>query len=176
MAKKPVQVNQAQLQQIEKVLKKMSTDNLRPFLADVGRRLVQDFKMGFRRSMAPDGSSWQGLKYREGQPLRLTRRLQDSIDHRVQGKTVEVGTNVKYGPTHQYGLDTIQVPEHTRIISKAFGKPLKFPVAATVKAHTKDANVPARPFLGIHQRQRSKIVKAFEAHIENLTNGKASKL
>jgi hypothetical protein len=55
---------------------------------------------------------------------------------------------VKYGRMHEYGFTgPVTVKEHLRLVKKAFGKPLKYPVYATVKAHTANVNLPERSFL-----------------------------
>ncbi len=168
-------VNEREFKRIIKVLGKLSGDDLVPFLGDVGRRLISDFRMGFKSATAPDGSKWKPLKYREGQPLRDTGRLQSSITKRLDrtSKTLEIGTNVDYATTHQFGLGKVRIPQHTKLINHVFGKPLDAPKKVKVKAHTKNANIPARPFLGIERRQKSKIAAAFEQHIRNLTDGNA---
>lgn len=180
MAKPSVYVDESQLTRIQQVLKKFRADILTPFLRDVGTRLVNDFKLGFRNSKAPDDSKWESVE-REGKPLLDTGRLRSSIHAIVTPGRLEVGTNVIYGPTHQYGDDSIvtaNVPEHTRLINQAFGRPLKFGVYATVRAHSKQQqrNVTARPFLGIEQRQKRKIIKEFARHVEIITNGEAREI
>lgn len=55
---------------------------------------------------------------------------------------------VKYGRAHEYGFSgTVTVKEHLRTVKQAFGKPLKTPVRATVKAHSATLNLPERSFL-----------------------------
>ena len=62
----------------------------------LGRAMVTDTHMNFRRQHAPDGTPWAPLKIRKGQILSDTRRLRNSISHRTGNDEVEVGTNVKY--------------------------------------------------------------------------------
>lgn len=55
---------------------------------------------------------------------------------------------VKYGRMHEYGFSgTVSVKEHLRTVKQAFGKSLKTPVRATVKAHSAKLNLPERSFL-----------------------------
>lgn len=55
---------------------------------------------------------------------------------------------VKYGRAHEYGFSgTVPVKEHLRLVKQAFGKPLKSPVRATVRAHSATRNLPERSFL-----------------------------
>lgn len=169
-----IEVNKADFANINKVLRKMNADNMHAFLTDVGRRLVNDFRMGFRQSLAPDNTPWAPITHRNGKPLLDTARLRNSITSRVNGKQVEVGTNVEYAKAQQYGGGTIQVPTHTKMINQAFGKPLKYPVYVKVKAHTQNTNIKLRPFLDIKQRQIKKIIKAFEVHLNKLSNGEVT--
>lgn len=166
--------NEKEYRAILKAFKKLKEQQMKPFFDDVGRRLVNDFRMGFRLGLAPDGSKWKPLKHREGQPLRDTRRLQSSITFFASEKYVEIGTNVAYATAHQFGVTKQNVPEHIKLINQAFGKKLKFPVYATVKAHTKNPKIPARPFLGIEARQKKKIIKAFQVQISKILEGKAN--
>lgn len=178
MSKSSVRIDETQFTRIQKILAKFRGDILTPFLRDVGVRLVNDFKLGFRNSKAPDDSRWEPVQ-REGKPLIDTGRLRSSIHAVVTPGRLEVGTNVVYGPTHQYGDDStirVTVPEHTRLINQAFGRPLRFGVYSQVKEHSKNIqrNIPARPFLGIEQRQKRKIIRTFATHVERITNGEAT--
>jgi phage gpG-like protein len=71
-----------------------------------------------------------------------------------------------------YGLDKIDVPAHTKLINQAFGKKLKYPVYANVKAHTKKVNVKARPFLGIEKPQKRIIANVYKKFVDQITKGK----
>lgn len=139
------------------------------FYEQVGNRLKNMFLMGFRRSQAPDGSAWAPLKYREGKPLILTGRLRNSISHRARPGQTEVGTNVAYAKAMQYGLDQIDVPEHTRVINSVYGRRLSKPVKARVRAHKRNANVPARPFLGIETPQKRMILQVYKRYLTRQT-------
>jgi len=84
-----------------------------------------------------------------GQVLNVrTGRLRNSINQRVtetqSGVFGSVGTNVEYARVHEMG-GTVTVKAHTRLIKQAFGKPLRYPVWQTVKAHT--VKYPERSFL-----------------------------
>ena len=80
-----------------------------------------------------------------------TNRLKNSIKDVVmdEGDKVVgiVSTLVKYAPIHEYGFrGTVTVRESLRTIKQAFGRP----IAArqiTVKAHTRQMNMPERSFL-----------------------------
>lgn len=80
--------------------------------ANVGEAMVTEVRFGFRKGQDPDGNPWAPIKRqrrRKGKGkggnkiLRDTGRLANSISAQVTGGTVIVGTNVEYGPYHQYG-------------------------------------------------------------------------
>ena len=163
-----VSLNEQEFQTIRRSLDEIGSDQRKEFFKRVGQGLRADYQMGFRRSKAPDGSPWKPV-VRGGQPLRDTRRLQESIRARFSNKRTEVGTNTAYGPPHQDGVKkTVPIRTHTRIINKAFGRPLSFPVAQTVGAHQRKMNIEARPFLGIHAPQERKIVQIFNQYMSSI--------
>jgi len=88
-----------------------------------------------------------------GQSLNVkTGRLRRSINAKVaedNGQIVgSVGTNVEYARIHELGsTKDQQVRAHMRTIKEAWGKSLAQPIQIQVKAHTRKANTPARPFL-----------------------------
>lgn len=85
-----------------------------------------------------------------GQVLNVkTGRLRRSITQRIDGAgsasvTGTVGTNVAYGKVHEFGgPQTIRA--HQRMMTKAWGKPVKEPRLISVRAHI--AKYPERSFL-----------------------------
>lgn len=120
--------------------------------------LVHD---GFDKGVDPYGRPWAPLKYREGQPLRLTRRLESSFRISSSAEGFSLDTNVIYAGVHQQG-GNIRHPARVqprnlrgnRFASfKVAGKKpkashLRLGVAATrvsfISGHT--VHIPARPF------------------------------
>lgn len=171
-----VSLNEQEFERIRRALDEVGSDRRKEFFKRVGQGLRADYQMGFRRSTAPDGSKWKSVQ-RGGQPLRDTRRLQESIRARFSHLRAEVGTNVKYGPAHQYGVNkSVKIRTHTRVINKAFGRQLRFPVAQTVRAHNRKMNIEARPFLGIHAPQERKIVQIFNRYMSSIDGVESSGL
>lgn len=145
------------------VAKMLNRRKLDPLLQDIGRIVKADTKLNFRSQKDPDGKPWKPIQ-RDGQILSDSRRLRNSINYRVEGSSVRVGTNVEYARIHQFGFFGLeQVGAHTRLIKQAFGKKLKFPVYQTVGPHQRYMRIPARPFLGIGKRAQRKIENAIEA-------------
>jgi phage virion morphogenesis protein len=143
----------------------IAKDKTRPLMQRIGAILQNDAKLNFRKQSAPDGTPWKKTA-RGGQILSDTRRLRNSIQHEWGNDYAKVGTNVVYGPIHQYGLSGSQsVAAHVRRITQAFGNPLAFPVYVNVGSHTRKMNVPARPFLGVGKRAADKINRALDEWI-----------
>jgi phage gpG-like protein len=90
--------------------------------------------------------------YLSGKALqRRTGRLRNSIttDVQIDGDRVigRIGTAVVYGRIHELGYSgPIGVRAHSRTIRQAFGRAIS-PVTVDVRAHTRQADIPARPFL-----------------------------
>lgn len=156
---------QAKLQALEK-----KAGSLHPCLKNIGVHLVQSTQERFTGEVDPAGKRWAALRASTLKRKKHTRiltessGLRDSVVWQVRGSSLKVGTNKVYGATHQFGLDKdLHVPAHKRAISHAFGKELKFPVWASVKAHTFNPKIPARPFLGFSADDREEIL-AITAH------------
>ncbi len=113
-------------------------------LDQIGRYLVASTLRRFERERAPDGSPW--LKSaralaEDGQTLTDTGRLRGSIAHTVAdgGRAVEVGSNVIYAAIHQFG-----------------GR----------AGRGRKAKLPARPYLGIDERDRTNILRIVSRALE----------
>lgn len=133
-----------------------------PLMDNLGRAMVSDIDMNFRRSQGPDGTPWDSLKHRDGQPLRDTGRLQRSISYKASEDETEVGTNLKYAATHQFGAT----------IKPKKGKFLVFPIrGAGGQARyvfARQVIIPARPFIGLETRQVSKINRIIDQWAEEV--------
>lgn len=171
-----IRVNEKEYREISKIVRRFSGMQTRQFFTRVGAKLVNDFRMGFRKSLSPENKRWAPVQ-RQGKPLIDTGRLRSSITFAASEGRLEVGTNVKYGPTQHFGDNSIvaqSVREHTRKIEQAFGRPIPSR-EVSVRAHTRNVqrNIKARPFLGIHLRQIAKITQVYRGYILELTNNKA---
>lgn len=91
----------------------MDTSTLMPRL---GKDLLASTQQRFSTQRAPDGTAWQALhprtlKHKKHNKNRiLTERgfLRSNIRYQILSpKTVEIGTNLAYAATHQYGRDAI---------------------------------------------------------------------
>jgi len=84
------------------------------------------------------------LRVRTG---RLRRSIHPEWDFRQGYSGTTVGTNVEYAGIHEYGFSgSVQVKSFQREMTRAFGKPIS-PTQVTVRAHTRNVNMPERSFL-----------------------------
>lgn len=100
------------------------------------REALEQVDEGFATSRAPDDSPWAKLKFRSGQPLRDTRRLQSSFTGESNSRGFRIGTNVEYAVTHQEGREI-----HARRAPY-----LRF-VAGGRHFAVKSVTIPARPMV-----------------------------
>jgi phage gpG-like protein len=80
------------------------------FYARAGVIGLQDVQKHFNESMGLAGK-WQELQYRKGKPLLLTGRLKNSNVFVYDSRGAEIGTNVVYAATHNYGDKKRNIPE-----------------------------------------------------------------
>jgi phage gpG-like protein len=117
--------------------------------------------MGFRKSADPYGKPWEPLRLRKGKPLQLTGRLRSSFSARPRGpKSIRVGTNVGYAPTHQYGAEIVPV-NAKRLAFKVKGRKGMF--------FAKKVTIPAREMLprrGLPQQWRKSLSRAMGLSVQ----------
>lgn len=103
------------------------------------------------------------LRVRTG---RLRRSIHPEWDFKQGYSGATVGTNVEYAAIHEYGFSgSVQVKSFQREMTKAFGKPIS-PTQVTVRAHTRNANMPERSFLRTTLREmNSEIVEGLQKAI-----------
>lgn len=117
------------------------TPNVRTALEEKVKRLTIQLQI----HVVADKLQGQVLNVRTG---RLQRSIGQAVVTSSDSVTGVVSTAVKYAAAHEYGFSgTVNVREHLRTITQAFGKELKSPVTSTVKAHTMKMNLPERSFL-----------------------------
>lgn len=95
----------------------------------------------------------------KNQTGRLRRSI--NVESHDTGDTLvrTVGTNVRYARAHEYGFTgTVDVREHTRRITQAFGRPIP-PRDVIVRAHTMKMNLPERSFLRSALRERAPSIR-----------------
>jgi phage virion morphogenesis protein len=80
--------------------------NLFPLMDEIGGALETSTRVRFEDGDGPDGKRWTPSK-RGGQTLVDTGRLLASITSNASRTSVEVGSNLIYAATHQFGRDAI---------------------------------------------------------------------
>lgn len=77
---------------------------LNAVLAEAALKQIDD---EFRESRDPYGQPWKPLVSREGQPLRDTGQLLNSLHPKATESGFEISTNRKGAATHQYGATIV---------------------------------------------------------------------
>lgn len=147
-------------------------DNTAPLLARIGEYLQGSSRDRFKSQAGPDGSAWQPLqpryqrrkKQNKDKILTLRGYLRGQIHWQPDGDdAVRVGTNAKYGAIHQFG-GTIQQPARQSTVHFGAGKAkhlfvkkkkAKRSMQVSIGAH--QANMPARPYLGVNAGDQEEI-------------------
>lgn len=133
--------------------------------AEVNNALAEALRTGtverFESGTGPDGRVWpRSIRAGSGgQTLVVTATLKNSINARASAKGAEVGTNLIYAATHQFGASGRTI----RARNKPF---LKFQVGGRwIRKKQVTVNIPARPFLGISEEDRKEIESIVEEAI-----------
>lgn len=161
-----LKINRAELQKALEGITDRMTDSTAA-MRKVGAIVRESIRTNFAKGGRP--SSWPKLKRRQGQPLRDTNRLMNSITS-VPGKnSVRVGTNVVYAGVHNYGaargafgVTSVQVGPYYRTTKS--GK------QAGVRGHTRRVrlpwgDIPARPFILVQKEDGPEISAILAKHI-----------
>jgi phage gpG-like protein len=142
--------------------------NTRPLLNAVGQIGVDAVEGNFAEQGRP--TRWKPLKRprpngRTGPILTLWSRLRRSMHYQVAGEAVRIGTNVPYAAAHNQGFrGRVQVPAHTRRITRAFGRRIE-PTEARVRAHTRRMFLPRREFLVIPAEEQREIDRTVQDYL-----------
>lgn len=137
----------AKLQGIENLDRK----GLSNAIAEAMKTGVDD---SFDSETAPDGTTWPKsvrAAASGGKTLTKSSGLRNSINTRATEEGAEVGTNLIYAATHQFGANRT-----IRARNKPF---LAFQVGGVWRrAKSVNISIPARPFLGISDATRQDIM------------------
>lgn len=113
----------------------------------------------FRTGKGPDGKLWKTsarAALEGGKTLVQSARLKNSIHAKSDASGFAVGTNVIYAATHQMGAKN-------RTIRAKTSKGLRFKVGGSwITTQKVRVNIPARPFLGISEEDRTEIKRTLE--------------
>ncbi|MGD9539088.1 MAG: phage virion morphogenesis protein [Alphaproteobacteria bacterium] len=181
-----IEVDDAEVRQALQALQERGK-SMRPLMRDIGSYMVTSTLDNFERQQSPDGKPWQLLaastviarlggakkvftkKGSVRKPamrrmgklkiLQLSGRLRQSITYRADRDEVLVGTNVIYARIHQFGGEAgRRLGGRSRMTING----LAFPVGRTAGRR---ARIPARPFLGISERDRVAILDTMREYV-----------
>ena len=147
-----IAVNDADIQKaLEHLHAKLG--DLTPVFRDLGEALKISHRERFSRGVGPDGQPWPELspKYRAHKKKNQDKKLVlngwlRELHYQAGGTELRLGTDKEYGAIHQFGFSGPQsVKAHTRR-----GHP--------VAAHTRQMEIPARPFLGLDETETAHIL------------------
>ena len=123
-----------------------------PLLAELGEYGLRSTRARFKTQTAPDGTAWAALqpwyqkekRRNKNRILTLNGYLRGQMTWQFVGdRTVEIGSNLPYAAVHQFGAT----------IKPRAAKVLMF------RGHVaKSVTIPARPYLGLSDEDRSEIV------------------
>lgn len=121
------------LQKLSQATKKR-TPLMRRIAGAMEAGVLQNFEVGGR-------PPWQGLKYRDGNPLVDTENLMNSITSEYDNDQAMVGTNEPYAAIHQFG-----------------GK----------AGRNKKVDIPARPFLLLTPEEEDDILEDIQDYFQKI--------
>ena len=123
-----------------------------PLLAELGEYGLRSTRARFKTQTAPDGTAWAALqpwyqkekRRNKNRILTLNGYLRGQMTWQLVGdRTVEIGSNLPYAAVHQFGA-TIK-PRAAKVL--------------IFRGHVaKSVTIPARPYLGLSDEDRSEIV------------------
>lgn len=182
-ARVEVRLEDAAVQAAFRRLMALSTDQT-PLMRRIGAQLRQHVDERFEEGKGPGRLPWQksrGAEDEGGQTLIDTARLRQSITFRAGPSFAEIGTNVIYGPIHQFG-GTIKAKTAKGLVFRVGGKRVGgrigkggFRVGSRIEGgswrRVQQVTIPARPFLGIDDQDRAEISAIVAEQLARMTAG-----
>lgn len=140
---------------IQRRLAALASEDFQEILESIGSAVESQTRLRLADEKAsPDGAPWSPwstsyARTRTGKHSLLVSEgdLLDSIQYELNGDELEVGSNLVYAATHQFGDRR-----------KAFGKI--------------DVTYPARPFLGLSQQNEKDLTALIEEGLAKLVGGR----
>jgi len=116
----------------------------------IGDAMVESTRQRFDEGVEPDGSPWPislRAQFEGGKTLIDSAALQRSITHIASSDQVEVGTNMEYAATHQFGAT----------ITPKSADALRFNIPGIGFITSQSVTIPARPFIGLSDEDEAEI-------------------
>ncbi|MDA8121059.1 MAG: phage virion morphogenesis protein [Deltaproteobacteria bacterium] len=153
--------------------------NLAPAMKNIGEYLQRSTWERFAQQKDPSGKPWAPLKpstlarKKTSKILIESSRLRDSIVYRADSDQVEVGTNVEYAAIHQFGGTVQHQARNQNVHFAKKGNRVRFAksrnatygMKVSIGAHA--TTIPARPFLGVSDEDRSEILDIIRDHVHS---------
>lgn len=117
----------------------------------------------FEATRSPDGAAWKQSVRASGGGMTLTDtgQLKSSINARSTAEGAEVGTNLIYAATHQFG-------DSGRVIRAKTSRGLRFQHNGRwIRKMQVTVDIPARPFLGVSDDDAKEIKSLTEEALED---------
>lgn len=146
-----------------------------PAMREIAATLGDSIEHAFDTQASPEtGVPWPALApstlARRGaaaRMLQLSGGLISSLSTESDEHRAVAGLSKVYARANHFGTKgmTLQIPAHQRLVRQAFGRRLATPVTATVRAHTRPGNLPARPFAGLSPGHRAEVLGIIARHL-----------
>lgn len=160
----------------------------RVMLLDIGEYLLGSTRERAARQVSPSGETWRKLspaykrfkdKKRPGLPILKfdNHMLGDQLAYQVEGSTLLLGTNAKYGAAHQFGSSIEIAPRSQQVyfrrnkrgeVGKLFVKKKQSNFAQRVTLPRYMITIPARPWLGISAADSTEISAIVADYVPSL--------
>lgn len=138
-----------------------SQKNMREYLTAIGDLELSQTRQRFVKQVDPDGNAWKVTVRKIINPsakiLRKSGGLFNSIQRKVHGNSVFIGTNLSYAEVHQNGA----------VIKAKNKKFLKFSIEGGT-FFKKQVTIPQRRFVGINNQTQKNIEQAFNATMRKI--------
>jgi phage virion morphogenesis protein len=161
-----VELNEDEITGVLNRLARSLTD-MSPVMEEIGETLAESTKQRFSEGSAPDGSKWAPKSQttldaytRRGDRVNVrplfgpSGRLSSEISYSVMPDSVEIGSNLIYSAVMQFGA-----------AKGAFGK-------TRTGGSIPWGNIPARPFLGVSETDRSNLIETIEEWMDRVAQAK----
>lgn len=134
-----------------------------PLMAQISEYLWRSTGNRFKTQTDPNGKAWKTLhpRYKESKPegqrdriLTLNGYLRSKIVKDYDANSATVGSDRAYAAIHQFGGRT-----RPHVIEPRYKKALAFGGKVRKSVQHPGSNIPARPFLGLSDADRSEIVE-----------------
>ena len=140
--------------EMSNLFKAFSVENMNRYLTAVGDLELSKTRQRFVKQVDPENNPWKTTVRKILNPsakiLRKSGILFNSIQRKVEGNSVFIGTNLSYAETHQNGA----------IIKAKNKKFLKFSIEGGT-FFKKQVTIPQRRFIGTNDQTQKSIETAF---------------